>query len=48
MAIQSLTKERYQKLLEEMKGCKIALKTLKATDHKDMYVTDLLTLKKAI
>jgi DNA gyrase/topoisomerase IV subunit A len=48
MAIQSLTKERYEKLLEEMKGCRIALKVLKATEPKEMYVTDLTNLQKAI
>jgi hypothetical protein len=48
MAIQSLTKERYEKLLEEMKGCRVALKVLKATEHKEMYVTDLTNLQKAI
>ena len=48
MSIQSLTKERYQKLLEEMKGCKIALKALKQTEPKEMYITDLKNLQKAL
>ena len=48
MAIHSLTKERYEKLLEEKEGCIIALKTLKATDPKEMYLTDLKKLKAAI
>ena len=48
MSIQSLTKERYQRLLEEMKGCKIALKTLKQTEPKEMYITDLKNLQKAL
>ncbi len=48
MAIQSLTKERFEKLLEEMKGCRIALKTLKASKPKEMYITDLKNLQKAL
>ena len=48
MAIHSLTKERYEKLLQEKEGCIIALKTLKATDPKEMYLTDLKKLKAAI
>ena len=48
MAIHSLTKERYEKLLLEKEGCIIALKTLKATDPKEMYLTDLKKLKAAI
>ncbi len=48
MAIHSLTKERYEKLLQEKEGCIIALKTIKATDPKEMYLSDLETLKKAI
>ena len=45
MAIHSLTKERYEKLLEEKEGCIIALKTLKAAEIKEMYLTDLKKLK---
>ena len=48
MAIHSLTKERYEKLLLEKEGCIIALKTLKATDPKEMYLTDLKKLKASI
>ena len=48
MAIHSLTKERYEKLLLEKEGCIIALKTLKATDPKEMYLTDLKKLKQSI
>ena len=48
MAIHSLTKERYEKLLQEKEGCIIALKTLKATDPKEMYLTDLKKLKASI
>jgi DNA topoisomerase-2 len=48
MAIHSLTKERYEKLLQEKEGCIIALKTIKATDPKEMYLTDLKKLKAAI
>jgi len=48
MPIYSLTKERYEKLLEEKKGCEIALKTLKATEPKEMYISDLKELKKAV
>jgi DNA topoisomerase-2 len=48
MAIHSLTKERYEKLLQEKEGCIIALKTLKATDPKEMYLNDLKKLKAAI
>ena len=48
MAIHSLTKERYEKLLQEKEGCIIALKTLKSTDPKEMYLTDLKKLKAAI
>ena len=48
MAIHSLTKERYEKLLLEKEGCIIALKTLKGTDPKEMYLTDLKKLKASI
>ena len=48
MAIHSLTKERYEKLLLEKEGCIIALKTLKATDPKEMYLGDLKKLKLSI
>jgi len=48
MAIHSLTKERYEKLLLEKEGCIIALKTLKATDPKAMYLEDLKKLKQSI
>ena len=48
MAIHSLTKERYEKLLLEKEGCIVALKTLKATDPKEMYLTDLKKLKASI
>ena len=48
MAIHSLTKERYEKLLLEKEGCIIALKTLKATDPKEMYLGDLKKLKQSI
>ena len=48
MPIYSLTKERYESLLKEEEGCKIALDTLKATEPKKMYITDLKQLKKAI
>jgi len=48
MAIHSLTKERYEKLLEEKEGCIIALKTLKAAEIKEMYLTDLKKLKASI
>ena len=48
MPIYSLTKERYEKLLEEKKGCEIALKTLKETEPKEMYISDLKELKKAV
>ena len=48
MAIHSLTKERYEKLLLEKEGCIITLKTLKATDPKEMYLGDLKKLKQSI
>tara|TARA_R110000850_G_scaffold27412_2_gene77491 strand:+ start:225 stop:1571 length:1347 start_codon:yes stop_codon:yes gene_type:complete len=48
MSIHSLTKERYEKLLLEKEGCIIALKTLKATDPKEMYLNDLKKLKASI
>ena len=48
MAIHSLTKERYEKLLLEKESYIIALKTLKATDPKEMYLTDLKKLKASI
>ena len=48
MAIHSLTKERYEKLLLEKEGCIIALKTLKGTDPKEMYLNDLKKLKASI
>ena len=48
MAIHSLTKERYEKLLLEKEGCIVALKTLKATDPKEMYLGDLKKLKQSI
>jgi DNA topoisomerase-2 len=48
MAIHSLTKERYEKLLLEKEGCIIALKTLKSTKPREMYLTDLKKLKASI
>ena len=48
MAIHSLTKERYEKLLLEKEGCIIALKTLQGIDPKGMYLTDLKKLMAAI
>jgi len=48
MAIHSLTKERYEKLLLEKANCIIELKTLKGTDPKEMYLTDLKKLKASI
>jgi DNA topoisomerase-2 len=48
MAIHSLTKERYEKLLLEKEGCIIALKMLQKIDPKEMYLTDLKKLKAAI
>jgi len=48
MAIHSLTKERYEKLLLEKEGCIIALKTLKVIEPKEMYLTDLKKLKASI
>ena len=48
MAIHSLTKERYEKLLLEKEGCIIALKTLKETYPKERYLTDLKKLKASI
>jgi DNA topoisomerase-2 len=48
MAIHSLTKERYEKLLLEKANCIIELKTLKSTDPKEMYLTDLKNLKASI
>ena len=48
MAIHSLTKERYEKLLLEKEECIIALKMLKATDPKTMYLEDLKKLKLSI
>ena len=48
MAIHSLTKERYEKLLLEKEGCIIALKTLKGIDPREMYLTDLKKLKASI
>ena len=48
MAIHSLTKERYEKLLQEKANCIIELETLKKTDPKEMYMTDLKKLKSSI
>jgi DNA gyrase/topoisomerase IV subunit A len=48
MAIHSLTKERYEKLLLEKEECIIALETLKTTDPKAMYLEDLKKLKLSI
>lgn len=48
MAIHSLTKERYEKLLQEKANCIIELETLKKTDPKEMYMADLKKLKSSI
>jgi len=48
MAIHSLTKERYERLLLEKANCIIELKTLKGTNPKEMYLTDLKKLKASI
>lgn len=46
MPIYSLTKEMYEKLKEDFKLKKEEIKTLEATDPKDMYIDDLNELKK--
>jgi DNA topoisomerase-2 len=48
MPIHSLTKERFEELLKEEGNKKTELEIIKATDHKDMYMKDLLTLKQMI
>ena len=46
MPIYSLTKEMYDKLKEDFTIKKEEIKTLEATDPKDMYILDLTELKK--
>ena len=46
MSIYSLTKEMYDKLKEDFTIKKEEIKTLEATDPKDMYILDLTELKK--
>jgi len=48
MPIHSLTKERFEELLNEEGNKKTELEIIKGTDHKDMYMKDLLTLKQMI
>lgn len=46
LPIYSLTKELYEKLKEDYKNKKEEIAIIKATDPKDMYLTDLTELKK--
>ena len=46
MPIYSLTKEMFDKLKEDFSTKKEEIKSLEATDPKDMYVQDLTELKK--
>jgi DNA topoisomerase-2 len=48
MPIHSLTSERFQDLLKERGDKESELETIKLTDHKDMYMRDLVTLKQMI
>jgi DNA topoisomerase-2 len=48
MAIHTLTKERFEELLKQVKEKETELESVKKTDPKDMYLRDLETLKKAI
>jgi DNA topoisomerase-2 len=45
LSIYSLTKERFEELLKEKSEKQTELSIIKNTDHKDMYMKDLLTLK---
>jgi DNA topoisomerase-2 len=48
MPIYSLTKERYEELLAEEQQKKIELVKIEAMDPKDIYITDLTNLQKAL
>ena len=48
MPIYSLTKERFDELLKQEADKKAEKKIIEGTDPKDMYLSDLETLKKAI
>jgi len=48
MPIYSLTKERFDELIKQVEEKKAELEIIKKTESKDMYLTDLETLKKAI
>lgn len=48
MPIYSLTKEKYQELLNLEKASKITLVKIEALDPKDIYITDLTNLQKAL
>jgi predicted transcriptional regulator len=48
MPIHTLTKEKYQELLNEVKDVKAELALTKKLTTKEMYVTDLKELKAAI
>jgi DNA topoisomerase-2 len=48
MPIYSLTKEKYEELLNALKETKEELKEIKATDHTDMYKKDLTDLKREV
>ena len=48
MPIYSLTKEKYQELLNLEKASKITLVKIEAMDPKDIYIKDLTNLQKAL
>jgi len=48
MPIYSLTKERFNELLKQEADKKKEKKVIEGTDPKDMYLSDLEALKKAI
>lgn len=48
MAIYSLTKEKYEELLNLLEEKRKELELLKKTDHKDMYKEDLTNLKREV
>jgi hypothetical protein len=48
MPIHSLTKERFNELLKQELDKERELESIKKTDHRDMYLSDLSLLKKAL
>jgi hypothetical protein len=48
MPIYSLTKERFEELLKQKAEKEKEIKVIEGTDPKDMYIKDLMELKKSL